>query len=84
MKTHHTLMEHEEHGLREVPLNDWAKYRRAGWTFANDKAATLADEQMAEQAEAEAPAEPEAQGEEAETEEKKPSRRRTKPKTEEE
>ncbi len=65
----HTLMEHEDHGIREVPLNEWAKYRRAGWTFCNDKAQTVAQAEAAEAEEAAAEPAP---------------KRRTKPKAEEE
>lgn len=38
-----TLMEHPDHGIRKVPLNEWAKYRRSGWTFCNEKAKSIAD-----------------------------------------
>ncbi len=37
-----TLMEHPELGIRKIPLNEWAKYRKAGWVFCNEKSATLA------------------------------------------
>lgn len=62
-----TLMEHPEHGLREIPLNEWARYRKSGWVFCNDKAKTLAQAEQETAPEVEEPA-------------KAPSKRTTKPK----
>lgn len=78
-----TLMEHPEHGLRKVPLNEWARYRKSGWAFCNDKAKSVA---QAEQEEAIETADPGAATSDEPAQEAAkatPARRTTKPKAEE-